>query len=203
MSCRVSEPPAPMPTCLAVTWQVWFSLWWRKMKRKGLSSGRGLEGMELMVLGCCCGKGWGMGEMPAGAISRSIWSIQKCIMYWKSGSCFSFEMWLECWRETKENSWAIEIFRSLKRVNWIVQTLQRKIMTEVLNWSYWILHVYNLTLTSLDNHQFSLVTITTNTIVLNYCKVPWIGVSHIVLWSYWFSGIFLMWMLFTTGVLLC
>lgn len=22
--------------------------------------------MELMVLGCCCGKGWGMGEMPAG-----------------------------------------------------------------------------------------------------------------------------------------
>ena len=32
------------------------------MKWKGLSSGRGLEGMELMVLGCCCGKSWGMGE---------------------------------------------------------------------------------------------------------------------------------------------
>ena len=142
MSCGVSEPPAPMPTCLGVTWQVWFSLWWRKMKRKGLSSGRGLEGMELMVLGCCCGKGWGMGEMPAGVISQSIWSIQKC-MYWKSGSFFSFEMWLECWRETKENNWAIEIFRSLKRVNWIVQTVQRKIMTEVLNWSFWILLVYN------------------------------------------------------------
>ena len=33
------------------------------------------------------------------------------------------------------------------------------------------------------------MTITTNTIVLNYCKVPWIGVGHIVFWSYWFSGI--------------
>lgn len=126
-----------------ILWQVWFSLWWtRKMKWKVLSSGRGLEGMELMVLGCFCGKGWGMGEMPAGAISWSIWSIRKC-MYWKSGSFFSFEMWLKCWRETEDNNRAIEILRSLKRVNWIVQTVQCKIVTEILNWSYWILHVYN------------------------------------------------------------
>lgn len=38
---------------------------------EGLSSGSVLEGMGLMVLVCCCGKGQGVGETPAAEISRS------------------------------------------------------------------------------------------------------------------------------------
>ena len=157
-----------------------------------------------MVLGCCCGKGWGMGETPAaGAISRSIWSIRK-YMYWKSGSFFDFERWLECWRETEDDNWAIEIFKSLKKVNWIVRTVRRKIMTEILNWSYWIIHVYDWHLhhwTIINPHYCN--NLHNSNITLNYCKVPWLGVDHVVFFSDWFSGIFIMWMLFTTGVLLC
>lgn len=38
---------------------------------EGLSSDGGLEGMGLIVLVCCCGKGGGVGETPSAEISRS------------------------------------------------------------------------------------------------------------------------------------